>query len=265
MNPLNADLHAMRSSLLYGGLETVLRNQNHKQPDLKLFEFGYTYQAGSKPNDKDPGYKEIPGLAIFITGRKDPEGWMSYGSQTDYYLLKGVVNKLIEKLGIGKPGIEVESLALPELVGQTWKILNKEVALVGEVEKSVLKKMGIKNPVYYALFNWAEVTSLLGTNTVRYQSLPKYPEARRDLSLLLDEAVEYGQIEKLAHKTEKKLLKAVNLFDVYQGKNLPSGKKSYAVSFVFRSDKKTLEDMEIDAIMKDLMETYKKKLGAEIR
>jgi phenylalanyl-tRNA synthetase beta chain len=95
--------------------------------------------------------------------------------------------------------------------------------------------------------------------------LPKYPEARRDLSLLLDEAVEYGQIEKLAHKTEKKLLKAVNLFDVYQGKNLPSGKKSYAVSFVFRSDKKTLEDMEIDAIMKDLMETYKKKLGAEIR
>ena len=259
MNPLNADLHTMRGSMLHGGLEAILRNQNHQRPDLKLFEFGYAYHKEKK------GYKETPYLAIFVTGRKQPEGWTASNEPVDFYFLKGIGNTIISRLGIGKPGIFAEKTKTIGLSGQIWKILNKEVAFIGEVDSDLLKKRGIKKPVYYASINWLEIGFLLKTNNVKHQALPKYPEVKRDLALLLDDSVKYEQIEQLAKKTEKKLLKKVNLFDVYQGDKLPAGKISYAVSFVFRNNEKTLEDPEIDTIMKGLMDAFTKNLQAEIR
>ena len=259
MNPLNADLHALRSSMLHGGLEAITRNQNHQRPDLKLFEFGYTY------NKENKGYTENPYLAIFITGRKDPEGWAGSNDSVGFYYLKGIVTSIISRLGVGKPGIAMENNRSSGLSGQTWKILNKEVGFVGEVDAALLKKRGIKKSVYYACINWFEIASLLETNNIKYQELPKYPEVRRDLALLLDDSVEYKEVEEVAKKIGKKLLKSITLFDVYQGDNIPKGKMSYAVGFVFRDNEKTLKDADIDGVMKELIEGFEKKLKAEIR
>ena len=259
MNPLNADLHALRSSMLHGGLDVVLRNQNHQRPDLKLFEFGYTYHK------EKSGHKENPCLAIFISGRKEQEGWVASNDQVDFYYLKGIVNSIISRLGIGKAGITTEIKRSDDLSGQSWKILNKEVGFVGEVDGALLKKRGIKKSVYYACINWFEVAELLATNNIKYQELPKYPEVRRDLALLLDDSVEFKEVEAIAKKSGKKLLKSITLFDVYKGNNIPEGKMSYAVGFVFRDNERTLEDADIDRVMKELIEGFEKKLKAEIR
>jgi phenylalanyl-tRNA synthetase beta chain len=245
--------------MLHGGLDVVLRNQNHQRPDLKLFEFGYTYHK------EKSGHKENPCLAIFISGRKEQEGWVASNDQVDFYYLKGIVNSIISRLGIGKAGITTEIKRSDDWSGQSWKILNKEVGFVGEVDDALLKKRGIKKSVYYACINWFEVAELLATNNIKYQELPKYPEVRRDLALLLDDSVEFKEVEAIAKKSGKKLLKSITLFDVYQGNNIPEGKMSYAVGFVFRDNERTLEDADIDGVMKELIEGFEKKLKAEIR
>jgi len=259
LNPLNAELNVMRQSLLYGGLEAVLRNQNHQRADLKLFEFGKSYTTVAE------GFAESNHLTLIISGGKNPESWSTSDEKADFFGLKGVVEKLINRLGIGKPGIQAESIQSEHLQGQAWKILKKTVVELGEINKKTLKKFDIKTKVFYAEFNWDNVNALLHVNKSKYKELPKYSSVRRDLALLVDKGVQYEQVRTLALKTEKNILQNVNLFDVYEGDKIGEGKKSYAVSFTFQDTSKTLQDKDVDSVIDKLIAIYKKELSAEIR
>ena len=260
MNPLNTELDVLRKTLLYSGLEVIARNQNHQIPDVKLFEFGKTYFAKAKDE-----YREQKQLAILISGRKDQEQWNSVKDDTDYFYLKGLVHKIISKLGIDKPGITAVSLTTDHFAGQAYEILKKKVAKVVEVNRTILDKFDIKNKVYYATMNWDNIESLLRVNKIKYKELKKYPAVRRDLALLIDRQVQYSEIESMAWKTEKTLLTKVNLFDVYEEDNIGKDKKSYAISFTLQDVHKTLTDVEVDQVMNKLIKVFKKEFGAEIR
>jgi len=260
MNPLNTELDVLRKTLLYSGLEVIARNQNHQIPDVKLFEFGKTYFAKAKDE-----YREQKQLAILISGRKDQEQWNSAKDDTDYFYLKGLVHKIISKLGIDKPGITAVSLTTDHFAGQAYEILKKKVAKVVEVNRTVLDKFDIKNKVYYATMNWDNIESLLRVSKIKYKELKKYPAVRRDLALLIDRQVQYSEIESMAWKTEKTLLTKVNLFDVYEEDNIGKDKKSYAISFTLQDVHKTLTDVEVDQVMNKLIKVFKKEFGAEIR
>lgn len=260
MNPLNTELDVLRKTLLYSGLEVIARNQNHQIPDVKVFEFGKTYFAKAKDE-----YREQKQLAILISGRKDQEQWNSAKDDTDYFYLKGLVHKIISKLGIDKPGITAASLASDHFAGQAYEILKKKVAKVVEVNRTVLDKFDIKSKVYYATMNWDNIESLLRVSKIKYKELKKYPAVRRDLALLIDRKVQYSEIESMAWKTDKTLLTKVNLFDVYEEDNIGKDKKSYAISFTLQDVHKTLTDVEVDQVMNKLIKVFKKEFGAEIR
>ena len=260
INPLNAELDIMRQTLLYGGLEAVAYNQNRQNSDLKLYEFGSSYYK------TDKGIAEPQHLVILICGRTQPENWNTTDGKVDFYYLKGFVNNIIERLGIGKPGIkcsETGSDVFSE--GSRYEIIGKKVVEFGRLKKSLLKDFDIKQDVYYADFYWDNVIKLLGTNVVLHKNIPKFPSVRRDLALLIDRKVNFSEIKELAYQTEKNLLKDVNLFDVYEGDQIEEGKKSYAVSYIFQNPAKTLTDELVDGIMDKLMKIYSEKLGAVIR
>ena len=260
MNPLNTELDVLRQNLLYGGLESVARNQNHQRPDVKFYEFGKSYFTNG-----DGTYGEQQHLTLLISGAVHAESWNTDKQPTNYYYLKGAVNKIINKLGIAKPGISVETVDSEQLKGEAYSILKRNVVKLGAIHQTLLQQFDIKNPVYYAVFDWDNVESLMGVNKIRFKELPKYPAVRRDLALLIDSSVKFEEIVRLAKGVEKKLLKSVNLFDVYEGGKISKGKKSYAVSYIIQDATKTLKDAEVDKIMNKLMEVYKKELGAEIR
>ncbi len=257
LNPLSSDLAAMRQSLLFSGLEALSYNINRRNSDLKFFEFGKTYHKF------ESGYEEHKHLTMFITGNRNQESWTNAQKPTDFFLFKGYVNAVLERLGIQK----TQNLPL------TSDVFSEGIAIgfgtdvlveYGVVKKSILKHFDIKQEVLFADFNWALILKLL-SNKIKYTEIPKYPEVRRDLSLLLDENVSFDAIYKLARQTEKSLLKDISLFDVYQGKNLPEGKKSYAVSFTIQDNTKTLTDVQIDKIMSKLQKNLETELGASLR
>ena len=260
MNPLNSDLDVMRKTLLYGGLESIVRNQNHQRPDVKFYEFGKSYFTR-----EDGTYGEEYALSILVSGAVNQESWNTDKEQANYYFLKGAVDKVIAKLGISKPGVSVEPVDTGQLRGEAYNILKKNVVKLGELKSVVLQQFDIKNPVFYAIFNWDNVESLMNVNRTRFKEMPRYPAVRRDLALLVDSGVRFEDIDRLARREEKKLLKKVNLFDVYEGDKINKGKKSYAVSYIIQDESKTLKDAEVDKIMEKLIVAYKKELGAEIR
>jgi phenylalanyl-tRNA synthetase beta chain len=228
---------------------------------LRFFEFGKTYHLNN-----ESGYNESEWLSIFVTGNQpDSESWIGKNLPADIFQLKGIVSFLVSRLGIRKPGVVQKPIEDDLIIGQNWEILRKEVVSFGEIVPSLLKQIGIKNKVFYAEINWTNVQKLLATNRIKHKPLPRFPEVRRDLSLLLNSEIQYKDLESLAKKTEKKLLKKVNLFDVYQGENLPNGKKSYALSFVFQDQIKTLNEKEIDSMMKKLTIAFENQMDAEIR
>jgi len=257
LNPLSNDLAAMRQSLLFSGLEAISYNINRKNADLKFFEFGKTYH-------KFPSsYEEHKHLTMFITGNRNQESWTNAQKPTDFFLFKGYVIGVLSRLGIQK----IQNLPL------TTDVFSEGIALgqgndvlveFGVVKKSILKHFDIKQEVLFADFNWALILKLL-SNKIKFAEIPKYPEVRRDLSLLLDENVSFDTVYNLARQTEKSLLKDISLFDVYQGKNLPEGKKSYAVSFTIQDNTKTLTDVQIDKIMSKLQKNLETELGASLR
>nr|WP_315218389.1 phenylalanine--tRNA ligase subunit beta [uncultured Flavobacterium sp.] len=257
LNPLSNDLAAMRQSLLFSGLEALSYNINRRNSDLKLFEFGKTYHKF------ESGYEEHKHLTMFITGNRNQESWTNAQKPTDFFLFKGYVNAVLERLGINK----TQNLPLTSDVfseGIAIGLGNDILVEYGVVKKSILKHFDIKQEVLFADFNWALILKLL-SNKIKYSEIPKYPEVRRDLSLLLDDSVSFDAIYKLARQTEKSLLKDISLFDVYQGKNLPEGKKSYAVSFTIQDNTKTLTDVQIDKIMGKLQKNLETELGASLR
>ncbi|WP_297152291.1 phenylalanine--tRNA ligase subunit beta [uncultured Prevotella sp.] len=270
MNPLSNDLGVMRQSLLFGGLESICRNINHKMPNLRFFEFGNCYHySPEKKNDEDPikAYTEEMHLGIWTTGKRVEGSWAHADEKTSFYELKAYVMNIFTRLGVN-PGIVVTETSDNNIFGKALALKarsGKVLCEMGTVCHKLLKKMDIDQDVFYADINWDNVMRAIKKNEVLYHDISKFPSVSRDLALLIDKSVEFEQIEQIARQTEKKLLKSVELFDVYEGKNLPEGKKSYAVNFILQDETKTLNDKQIEAIMTKLINNLKQKLGAELR
>ena len=258
LNPLSNDLEVMRQSLLFSGLEAVSHNINRKREDLKLFEFGKTYHQYAETRE------EHKHLSLFVTGNKSEERWNAKTSPSDFFYLKGTIEATLERLGLTRlKSTPNTSDVLSE--GMSFSIGKKKLVDFGLVKKSVLKHFGISQTVLFADFNWDHVLEIAQHNKIKFKALSKYPSTKRDFALLIDNSVTFEDINTIAKQTEKQLLKNVSLFDVYEGKNLPAGKKSYAVSFKFQDENKTLNDKQIDKIMSKLQANFKNKLGAELR
>ncbi len=267
LNPLSRDLSVMRQTLLFGGLETIVYNINRKNYNLKLFEYGNTYSITDKTSDDvTKKFNEVNKLSMFVTGRKEKESWYTGDKEVDFNFLKALSYNLLQRLGIGIHKLEAVK-SNESYISEGFLLLhnNKKLVEIGEISKQLLIDFDIDQKVFFTEINWDAIVALTRSENIRYKAIPKFPEVRRDLALLIDRSVTFLEIEKLAYQTERKLLKEVNLFDVYEGKNIEAGKKSYAVSFILQDEEKTLNDKVIDKIMNKLMDVYKKELNAVIR
>lgn len=259
LNPLSSELNTMRQSLLFNGMEAIIYNINRKNGNLKLYEFGKTYFKF------DSGYEENQVLSLFVTGNEHSENWDKEEKQVDFFSIKKEVINTLSRLGILKNQLiqTTKNELLAE--GLAISINKKPVADFGRVSKKVYAHFGIKQPVYYAEINWDSVLQLMVMNKTKYKELAKFPSSRRDLSLLLDKEIKFEQIQEIASRADRKILKEIGLFDIYEGKNLPEGKKSYAVSFLFQDENKTLVDKQIEKIMTKIQVELESKLGASLR
>ena len=257
LNPLSNDLSTMRQSLLFSGLEAISYNINRKNSDLRLFEFGKSYHKFLS------GYEEHKHLTLFLTGNRNQESWTNPQKPSDFFLFKGYIDAILSRFGIQKTQ---NSPVTSDVFSEGIAIGSGHNLLVefGVVKKSILKHFGIKQEVFYADFNWDLLLKAISSK-IKFTEIPKYPEVRRDLALLIDQNVTYDNIYTIARQTEKSLLKGINLFDVYEGKNLPEGKKSYALSFTIQDSSKTLTDAQIDKIMGKLQKNFETELGASLR
>ena len=270
LNPLSADLGVMRQTLLFGGLESIVRNANRKNSNLRFFEFGncYHYDESKKEADKlIKAYTQDQHLGLWVTGKRVENSWVHPNEDASFYELKAYVENILVRLGLslqavtlvkGENNIFEDSISIVTKAG-------KIIAELGIVAYKLTKNMGITNEVFFADIYWDNLLKAVKKHVVEYKEISKYPAVSRDLALLVDKTVEFEQIKEIAYSTEKKLLKAVELFDVYEGKNLPEGKKSYAVNFILQDEQKTLNDKQIDSIMKKLIDNLTKRLNAELR
>ena len=270
LNPLSADLGVMRQTLLFGGLESIVRNVNRKNSNLRFFEFGncYHYDESKKEADKlIKAYTQDQHLGLWVTGKRVENSWAHPNEDASFYELKAYVENILVRLGLslqavtlvkGENNIFEDSISIVTKAG-------KIIAELGVVAYKLTKNMGITNEVFFADIYWDNLLKAVKKHVVEYKEISKYPAVSRDLALLVDKTVEFEQIKEIAYSTEKKLLKAVELFDVYEGKNLPEGKKSYAVNFILQDEQKTLNDKQIDSIMNKLIDNLTKRLNAELR
>ena len=258
LNPLSNDLGVMRQSLLFSGLESVIYNINRKNNSLKFFEFGKTYHKF------ESGYSEQKHLTIFVSGNRNKESWNVAQKTSDFFYLKGIVTTLLSRLGIQNLKTSpTKNDVFSE--GITLSLGRIKLVDFGVVKRSINKEFGIKQEVLFADFNWDNVLKVGGKTKIKIAELPKFPTVKRDFALLLDKEVSFGEIYNLAFQSERKLLKEVDLFDVYEGDKLEQGKKSYAVSFLLQDENKTLNDKQIDKIMQKLQQTFEKNVGATLR
>ena len=270
MNPLSSDLNVMRQTLLFGGLESIQHNVNRKRQNLRFFEFGNVYTFNpEKQNDDEPmqAYKEQYHAALWVTGKRVEGSWAHKNEDSSFYELSASVENILRRIGV-KPGMIVRKKSENDIFSAGLTIENrggKTLVEMGIVTKKLQKQFGLDNPVYYAELNWTALMKIIKKNEVLYTEISKFPPVSRDLALLVDNSVEFAQIEQIARQTEKKLLKNVELFDVYEGDKLPAGKKSYAVNFILQDEEKTMGDKQIDAIMQKLIANLKKQLNAELR
>ena len=257
LNPLSNDLSAMRQSLLFSALEAVSFNINRRRADLKLFEFGKSYHK------LPSGYDEDKHLTLTVTGKRIAETWTQQQQASDFFMFKGLVTMVLERLGITK--IQTQPLTNDIFAeGAAFSIGKDIIVEFGTVKKAILKEFDIKQEVFYADYNWDAIIKLVSVK-IKYGEVSKFPEVRRDLALLVDSSTSFENIYTIARQTEKSLLKDISLFDVYEGKNLPEGKKSYAVSFILRDNNKTLKDEQIDKIMGKIQANLETQAGAQLR
>lgn len=270
LNPLSNDLGVLRQTLFFGGMESLNRNINRRNADLKFYEFGncyYFHPENRKEGDALTAYTEEPHFAMWLTGNKSSQTWMRKQEKTSVYELKAHVENVFRRLGFSLNALQTEDYS-DDLLSEAILVRsrNKKVlAVYGVVSDVQTKKFDIDSDVFYADFNWRNLLAESKHNGITYKELPKTQEVKRDLSLLIDAKINFAEIEKIAFETEKKLLKDVSLFDVYQGKNLDAGKKSYAVTFILQDAEKTLTDSQIDAIMQKIQKNLETKLGAKLR
>ncbi|WP_288723936.1 phenylalanine--tRNA ligase subunit beta [uncultured Bacteroides sp.] len=270
MNPLSADLNSMRQTLLFGGLESIAHNANRKNADLKFFEFGncYYFDADKENPEKTlAAYAEDYHLGLWVTGKKVSNSWIHADENSTVYELKAYVENILKRLGLDLRNLVVGNLT-DDIFAAALTVHTrggKRLATFGVVTKKLLKAFDIDNEVYYADLDWKELMRAIRSVKVSFKEISKFPAVKRDLALLLDKNIQFAEIEKIAYETEKKLLKEVELFDVYEGKNLEAGKKSYAVSFLLQDETQTLNDKMIDKIMSKLVKNLEDKLGAKLR
>lgn len=274
MNPLSQDLGVMRQTLLFGGLESIARNANRKNADLKFYEFGncYHYKANPAAREHNPEnslveYSEEPHMALWITGNKAAQTWVRKEEKTTFYQLRAYVNNILVRLGVDLYKTTVERLE-NELFsdGLVLKATNgKALGFIGIVARKQLKAFDIEQEVFYADLDWNQLLKQNKQYKAVINDLPKYPEVKRDFALLVDKTVEFADLARAAFATEKKLLKNVYLFDVYEGKNLEAGKKSYALSFILQDAENTLKDTQIENIMNRMKATFEEKFHATLR
>ncbi len=270
MNALSNDLNVMRQSMLFGGLESISHNVNRKHPNLKLYELGNCYHfLSEKKTDDNPlgAYQEDYRLGIWLTGQKQAQSWATPEQATTVYELKAYVENILRRMGISSANMQVQESG-NDLFSQAIDLTTRSgklLASCGVVDPTLANKSDISQPVYFAEMHWTIILRELRKHSVRYAELPRYPSVRRDLALLLDQSVSFAELERIANATEKKLLKSMTLFDVYEGKNLEAGKKSYAISFILQDENKTLTDKQIDAIMQKLQSNFESQAGAKLR
>jgi phenylalanyl-tRNA synthetase beta chain len=258
LNPLSNDLSVMRQSMLFNALEALSFNSNRKISDLKLFEFGKTY------HQYDTGRQEPKHLSLLVSGLKGDKNWISPSSKSTFFYFKGFVINVLDRLGItdySENGTKDENFS----EGLSFSKNDKLLVEFGTINKSITAAFGIDAETFYADFKWDEVLEEITTDNFKLKAIPKFPKVKRDLALLIDESITFDSLKKTAQKTEKKLLKNINLFDVYTGSELPEGKKSYALSFTLQDEKRTLTDKQIDKIMKKLHQNFESEFGASLR
>ncbi len=259
LNPLSSDLSVLRQSVVFSGLEAIAHNINRKQQNLRLFEFGKTYH--NLPEEK----QEAKHLVLFATGNQTAKNWTNTSGQpSDFFYLKGIVSATLSRLGISRYNeLPLTNDMFSE--GITLALGKTNLVSFGLINTTILKHFSVSQHVVCADFNWDAILNCVKNHKIKFNPIPKHPAVRRDFALLINDNITFDAIYKLAKQTEKQLLKTVNLFDVYQGKNLPKGKKSYAVSFTLQDEHKTLNEKQIDKIMRKLQSNFETKLGAELR
>ncbi len=269
INALSSDLNVMRQTLLHGGLESVNYNRNRKHSNIKFYEFGNCYFFDESKKSEDnilKEYSEDFRLGIWMSGNTVSDSWATPEEKSSVYQLKAYVENILIKLGLQNRYVFEQVSNEMFSNGLLIKTRNqKELGCLGIVNKGVLKMHDINAEVYFAELSWTHLMKEIKKNTVTYSEISKFPGVERDFALLIDKAVTFAQIEDLAYKTDKKLLKKVQLFDVYEGKNLPEGKKSYAVKFFIQDEEKTLNDKQIDAVMQKIQKSLEHQLGAQLR
>ena len=270
MNPLSNDLNVLRGSLLFGGLESIRHNANRKNANLKFFEFGncYHYNAEKKNPDKALApYSEDFHLGLWVTGKRVSNSWAHPDEDSSVYELKAYVLNIFRRLGVNFGAVVFGDLS-DDIYSSALSVHTrggKLLATLGVLHKKIQKKFDIDNEVYYADLNWTELMKAVKNNVISYKEVSKFPAVKRDLALLIGKKVQFADIEKIAYETDRKLLKSVELFDVYEGKNLEAGKKSYAVSFMLQDENATLNDKQIDKFMNKLVQNLESKLDAKLR
>ena len=269
-NPLSNDLNVMRQTLLFGGLETIVHNINRKNHNLKLYEFGNCYFLNHQAKSEDllDKYTETSHFSLFLTGNKYEPNWTASKQPVSFFTLKAFVENVLRRLGVKVENLKNSDLSSKSDIfneGLAYHLGNNLVAEFGSISISILKSFDLETDVYFADLYWNNILTVIKSNKIQFSELPKYQEVKRDLSMVLDKSVTFAQIRDLAFRTEKRLLKKINLFDVYEGDRIEKNKKSYAVSFILQDETKTLVDSEIDNVMNRLMKTYEKELNAQIR
>ena len=270
INALSNDLGVMRQTLLYGGLESIAHNANRQNADLKFYEFGNCYHFHAENRRADEAlspYSEELHLGLWICGKRNVPTWSRGEEKSSFFELKAHVQNVLKRLGVNLQNVQTEKFS-NDLIAEGLALRTtsgKLLAEIGIVAADTLKRLDIAMPVYYADLQWKTLLKESTKHKIVYADIAKFPEVKRDLALLIDKNVEFAEIERIARETERKLLRNITLFDVYEGKNLEAGKKSYAVSFTLQDNDKTLKDSQIDAIMQKLIKNFEEKLGAKLR
>ncbi|WP_436416759.1 phenylalanine--tRNA ligase subunit beta [Petrimonas sp.] len=269
LNPLSNDLGVMRQTLLYGGLESIAYNRNRKHYDLHFYEFGncYFFDADKKRDDKIlSGYSEETYLGLWICGDSNSKNWAAPETETSVFQLKAHIENILKRMGFTSNQVIFEPVQSEIYsAGMNIRTFKQPIGSFGIVSGNILKKFNIDTDVFFAEMNWDAVLKETAKSEVRFSEISKFPPVSRDLALLIDKNVTFAQVEQVARKSERKLLKDISLFDVYEGKNLPDGKKSYAVNFVLQDEEKTLNDKQIDAVMQKIQQNLERELGAMLR
>ena len=270
MNPLSSDLNVMRQTLLFGGLESIARNINHKNPNLRLYEFGNVYSHDASISQEEKAlapYSEHTQMGMWLTGNNHDESWADKVRALNVYDLKADLENVLVNMGVNMRDLVIEQYE-DETINPALRYSNrggKTIALMGVVDEAIAKKFDIDQPVYYAQVNWNLACKMAMKKDIKYADLPKTLPLRRDLALLVDRQVTYDDIRRVVEASEKKLLKSMTLFDVYESNKLEAGKKSYAISMILQDNEKTLNDKQIDAIMNKIIKNLETQLGAKLR